>query len=97
MSARLDKAQEKTILIDTYSKDKRNKCMTETKLVSSIFVSLSLSLAVCLSLSIPCRNLGAPYLDEAKAATRAALPFPTSVCSIFACPKNSMGASVWDL
>ena len=57
-------------------------------------VSVAHCLSVCLSLSIPRGKLGTPYPDEAKAAARAALPFPTSVCSGFACPKNSMAASV---
>ena len=37
-----------------------------------------------------------PYLGEAAAAARAALPVPTSVCSIFLCPNSGMTASVWD-
>ena len=31
-----------------------------------------------------------------KAAARAALPIPISVCSISACPNNGKAASVWD-
>ena len=33
---------------------------------------------------------------KTSAAARAALPVPTSVCSVFVCPNNGMAASVRD-
>ena len=44
------------------------------------------------TLLIPCGKLGPPYLGKATAASRAALPNPTSACWVFSCfrhPSNS--------
>jgi len=42
-------------------------------------------------------KFGSLYMGKATAADRAALPIPTSVCSVFVCPNNGMAASVRDL
>ena len=41
---------------------------------------------------IPCVKFGSSYLGKATRATRAALPIPTSVYSIFPCPNNGVAA-----
>ena len=42
--------------------------------------------AVCFSPSLTlCRKFGSPYISKTTAATRAALPIPASVSSIFSC------------
>ena len=43
---------------------------------------------------IPCGKFGLVYLGTATAATRATLPIPTSVCSIFMCPNSGMAVGV---
>lgn len=46
---------------------------------------------------ILCGKYGSPYLAKANAATRAMLPTPYGVCSIFVCLSNGVAASVVDL
>ena len=41
-------------------------------------------------------SLESPYLGKARAPTRAPLPIPINVWSIFMCPKISIDASVWN-
>ena len=60
------------------------------------FFFLSFFLFIFYASFIPRGKVISPGLVKATAAARAALPIPTSVCSIFVCSNNRMAASVWD-
>ena len=62
-------------------------------------IQLFFLVSVCIFVSVlPC-PLGEIWITlprQDRAAMRATLPIPVSVCSIFMCPNNSVAASVWD-
>ena len=45
----------------------------------------------------PLQTIWVVQLSKATETITAALPIPTSECSIFMCPNNGTVASVWDL
>ena len=62
-----------------------------------VFVCLFVFVVVVCWLVFVSRRYVPAWVIKATAASRAALPIPTSVCSVFLCRNNGMAASVWDV